>query len=259
MASSSEIQRIQNYLRESARGHYESLALPPFTLFFHPIGPLKYFNYAIPDDACRGVGSEVFAALRSVFQQRKRTARFEFFEVFAPELPAALRANGFIEEARQWAMVCTPQSLRPIPAIPGLEIITLNAESDEQEVRDYLLTQQEGFSPEEISTPTAEEIRRTLASFQRWQGYLGRVDGEPVGIAGFARPIQGITEIAGIATRIPFRRRGIAAVLTSYAVRAAFEQGVQTACLTAADERAGRVYERVGFTPFSIMLAYIDM
>jgi hypothetical protein len=29
-------------------------------------------------------------------------------------------------------------------------------------------------------------------------------------------------------------------------------------CLVAEDERAGRVYQRVGFEPFSIMLAYIE-
>jgi predicted GNAT family acetyltransferase len=37
----------------------------------------------------------------------------------------------------------------------------------------------------------------------------------------------------------------------------AFKQGAEVVCLTAADQRAGRLYERVGFRPYATMLAYI--
>ncbi|HBY97531.1 MAG TPA: hypothetical protein DEP84_26915 [Chloroflexi bacterium] len=40
------------------------------------------------------------------------------------------------------------------------------------------------------------------------------------------------------------------------AVQAAFEAGIEVAFLVAGDERAGRVYERVGFHPSATMLAY---
>ena len=36
----------------------------------------------------------------------------------------------------------------------------------------------------------------------------------------------------------------------------AFAGGVEIAFLTAADERAGRVYERIGFRPYATGLAY---
>ena len=35
------------------------------------------------------------------------------------------------------------------------------------------------------------------------------------------------------------------------------DEGVDVICLTAADERAGRVYERVGFARYGSMLAYV--
>jgi predicted GNAT family acetyltransferase len=107
---------------------------------------------------------------------------------------------------------------------------------------------------------TSEDVEKSLASFQRpnWHAFLGRIAGQAAGIAVYGEPLGGISEIAGIATRPAFRRRGIAAFLTAHALQAAFQQGTKIACLTAADERAGRVYERVGFRPFSIMLAYID-
>ena len=56
-----------------------------------------------------------------------------------------------------------------------------------------------------------------------------------------------------------YRRRGIAGMLTAVMTQAAFAAGVRVAFLSAADERAGRVYERVGFQPFATALAYCDM
>jgi hypothetical protein len=40
--------------------------------------------------------------------------------------------------------------------------------------------------------------------------------------------------------------------------QAAFGAGVQVAFLSAADERAGRVYERVGFRPYATALAFCE-
>jgi predicted GNAT family acetyltransferase len=144
--------------------------------------------------------------------------------------------------------------------VPGLEINALRFDSPDGDLRDFIITQRQGFNPTDLSEPSDEEIRqiRDDVSKRGWRAFLGRVDGEPAGVSLFGRPIDGISEVAGIATRLPFRRRGIAARLTWQAILTAFELGVQTACLTAADETAGRVYERVGFTPFSTMLAYID-
>ena len=74
----------------------------------------------------------------------------------------------------------------------------------------------------------------------------------------YTAPFDGLAEVLGLATLEPFRRRGIATALTATAVQSALEQGVEVVCLTAADERAERVYARVGFARFATMLAYID-
>lgn len=260
MPTIEEIIRIQSYLRENARNQYETVPLPPFTLFFHPSSPVKYFNYAIPDEPTGGDLGAPLTELRKIFQQRGRVARFEFFEAFAPALPEALLKNGFSEEARQWSMICTPETLRPAETVPGVEIVALKPESPAEDVRDYLLAQRQGFNPDETSGPSDYDIVQARLDFMvsGWQAFLARVDGKPASAATFGRPIGGVTELAGIATRVPFRRRGIASLLTYYATRTAFDQGVTTACLTAADAPAGRVYERQGFRPFSTMLAFID-
>jgi GNAT superfamily N-acetyltransferase len=262
-----EIHRIQSYLRENVRRNSVVVALPPFTLFFHPNDPLMYFNYAIPDAPVPGAPVEQQAALRPIldyvraeFHRRERVARFEFFETFAPDLPAVLRANGFIEEGCQWGMVCTPATVRPVPDVPRLEITTLQPNSPETDLRDFLIAQRQGFNPVDVAEPSRADIQqiRDDLGLRGWNAFLGRLDGEPAGVSVFGRPLDGVSEVAGIATRLPFRRRGIAAQLTWQAIHAAFDLGVLTACLTAEDEHAGRVYERVGFSPFSIMLAYRD-
>ncbi|MBN1371313.1 MAG: GNAT family N-acetyltransferase [Anaerolineaceae bacterium] len=260
MTPGSQVARIQAYLRENARRQYEVEALPPFTLFFHPGDPFPSFSYAIPDDPVTQVAAQTLSALRAAFRRRGRVTRFEFFEAFAPGLPAVLRAGGFREEARQWALVCAPPDLQPAPPVPGLEVLELAPDSPAADLRGFALAQRQGFNPQDpaqAGQSEEDELRRNLQA-NGWQAYLGRIAGEPAAAAICFQPIDGICELAGVATRAPFRRRGIATYLTWLATRDAFARGAQTACLTAEDERAGQVYRRIGYQPFSVMLAFID-
>lgn len=260
MTPTDEVGRIQAYLRENARRQYQVEALPPFSLFFHPSDPFPSFSYAIPDGPVERVSPETLDALRAAFRRRGRVARFEFFEAFAPGLPAALSAGGFREEARQWSLRCSPPDLRPAAPVPGLEVLELAPDSPSADLRGFSLAQRQGFNPQDLTPPgqaDEDELRRNLRD-SGWQAYLARLQGKPAGAAICFQAIGGICEVAGVATREPFRRRGIASYLTWQATRDAFARGAQTACLTAEDERAGQVYQQVGYQPFSVMLAYID-
>lgn len=64
---------------------------------------------------------------------------------------------------------------------------------------------------------------------------------------GAHRPLGGATEVVGVATLPAYRRRGLAAALTSALVQDALERGVELVCLSAGDGDVARVYERVGF------------
>src|SRR5205085_3761025 len=114
--------RLQAYLRYSARRQYEAIAVPPFTLFFHPTDTLPYFNYAIPDQATGGDLQRPLARLRAECNARSRQPRLEFIEAFAPDLAAALSAEGFVEEARLNLMIFTCDTYRPAPWVPGLTV-----------------------------------------------------------------------------------------------------------------------------------------
>ena len=69
---------------------------------------------------------------------------------------------------------------------------------------------------------------------------------------------NGICELAGLATLAEYRRQGIATAITSIAVEQAFNHGAEVVFLTAADERAVRVYHKVGFENYTMVLTYTD-
>lgn len=253
-----QITTIQAYLRENARRQYETVSLPPFSLFFHPSDPVIYFNYAIPDSPVSGDQRNALIQLCAEYQKRSRVPRFEFLLEYAPGLPAALKQGGFQETERQWNMICTPTKLKQVGSVTEAIIIPLNSESSVTDIRDYIIAQRQGFNPENCTPPNEQEIRQARLDILigGWQPFLARVGGEPAAAAAFGRIIGGVSEIAGIATRISFRRRGIATLLAWVATSEAFHQGAHTTCLTAADSNAGRIYERVGYQPFATMLSY---
>jgi ribosomal protein S18 acetylase RimI-like enzyme len=249
--------RLQDYLRHSASEAYQSVAVPPFTAFLHPTSVSPWSNYAIPDSAAHGNLAEPIAALQAVFRDRGRQPRLEYIEEFAPELGPALRAAGLYETDRLQLMACTPETARPAATVPGLSIVMFGADGALSDALDLVTAQRQGFEPGHAPTVTEADTRQFLERLGTGRAVLGRVDDEPAGAAVFTRPFAGVTELVGIATPLAFRGRGIASALTAAATQAAFAQGVELVCLSAANAQAGRVYERVGFQPVATTLFYL--
>jgi ribosomal protein S18 acetylase RimI-like enzyme len=252
------ISRLQAYLRYSAQRQYEPLALPHFTLFFHSTDKLTFFNYAIPLMSDNPNIDVSLSTLRNEFAKRDRVPRFEFMEEYAPQLPEILRKAGFKEEARQQFMICRPETYKPTPELPGLEIIECSRRSPLNEIQDFLSTQKRGFNPQEAETTDLAEAEQFSRMMGDGQIFLAQRAGQTVGVGMFTAPFDRISELVGLATLAPFRKRGIGSALCVRAVKRAMEKGVEVVCLTAADERAGRIYEQVGFRKHATMLAFID-
>jgi predicted GNAT family acetyltransferase len=145
---------------------------------------------------------------------------------------------------------------QPAPETPSLSVATLDDGASLAAIRQHMDTNGRGFAPDAPATTdaAAEEFRRALTASRAFTAYL---DGRAAGAGMFTAPLGGITELAGIATLEQFRGRGVATALSAHATRTAFDQGVEVVFLSAADARAGRVYQRVGFQPFATMLAYM--
>jgi ribosomal protein S18 acetylase RimI-like enzyme len=78
--------------------------------------------------------------------------------------------------------------------------------------------------------------------------------GRAAGAGTFSPPIDGVTELTGVAVAPAFRRRGIAAALTDALATEAAAAGVSTIFLIPANDDVERIYARIGFRTVSEIL-----
>ena len=84
---------------------------------------------------------------------------------------------------------------------------------------------------------------------------MARVDGVAAGVGTMS---VGNDELVGIATLPEFRGRGIGAAVSRYLVAEHFGCGAELVCLSAADEGARRIYERIGFVVVGDQINLMD-
>ncbi len=243
-------------MRAAAARSHAVHPCPPFSLYLHETDDFRFFNYAIPDFPVSEVTSAELDALRAAFAAHGRTLRFEFLHEFAPRLGPSLSALGVPLEGENPLLMCTPGTFRPIDAPSGLHFLRLGPGSPQRNLVDHIETASRGFGDElgTVSPERVADLRRRLASGEG--SFLVRAGDEPVAAGSYTVPIDGFTELVGIATLPAHRRRGIAAALTAVLAADAFARGVHTAFLTAADDNASRVYQRCGFYRIGTGLAY---
>jgi ribosomal protein S18 acetylase RimI-like enzyme len=96
------------------------------------------------------------------------------------------------------------------------------------------------------SDPAALAVRYERLRTGRTIQAMALVAGRPVGTGSY-QPLGSVAEVVGVGVLPAFRRRGIAAMLTSHLVEDALKRGIRTVFLSAGDETVGRIYRRVGF------------
>jgi ribosomal protein S18 acetylase RimI-like enzyme len=250
-----DFEKLQSYFRENARAQAEAVAVPPFALFFHATDQSAPANFAIPDSPLSGDLRAPLHQVEAHFAARQRRARFHFLYDYAPELTQSLQACGYAEVETHPLMVCTPESLQTADAVAGLEFITITRDSPLEEVIEGWNTNALGFDPdgELVTVEQAEAFRQGLEGNL---AFTAKLDGQAAG-AGMFNPIRdGVTDLVGVTTLIPFRRRGIAAALSAFATQAAFNAGAEIVFLGPENDQAQRIYERIGYRLVTVHLAY---
>jgi GNAT superfamily N-acetyltransferase len=186
--------------------------------------------------------------LRQAFRARDRLPRLEWVEEAAPSVAAALAAAGMTEELRTPLMTCAPEELvEPEADVDDLTVETVGPEG----LREAANIQRIAFGGHPLEA--GEEPRPPSGG-----AVLARSGGTPVSAASWTPIVDGISEVAGVATADDWRRHGLAGVVTAAATRAAFDAGAALCVLSPGNDTAQRVYARAGFSRVATMLHWSD-
>jgi ribosomal protein S18 acetylase RimI-like enzyme len=226
------------------------LDLPPFTAYLDRDDPMRFLNYAIPDDGAEPDDAAV-ERLRAGFREHQRLPRLEWVEEAAPAVAAVLEACGMQLELRTPLMSCRPEQLVSADAdVPALTVAPI-ADGD---LRETYNLQRVAFG--EAPLPDGDEPRDPR---RRGGGaVLARSNGEAVAAASWTAVRDETSEIVGVATAAAWRRRGLAGAVTAAAAREAFAAGASLCVLSPGDDTAQRVYARAGFGRVATILHWSD-
>jgi ribosomal protein S18 acetylase RimI-like enzyme len=245
-----DVRDLQAFLRTSAGRGRHVVRAGPFTVTIHPDDPLRYLNYAIPDDGAEPDAAAI-AALRDAFRLHERLPRLEWIEEAAPAVAAALAAQGMVQELRMPLMTCAPDEL--LAAGADVEGLTVGPVGD-GDLRETGNVQRAAFGLDPLAADEPPSDPRGGGG----GSVLARVAGAPAAAATWTAVVDGASEVAGVATAEAWRRRGLAGAVTAAAARAAFEAGARLCVLSPGHDEAQRVYARAGFRGTATMLHWSD-
>lgn len=235
---------VQAFLRARARNGDQ---VGPFSILFSPGDRGPYANYAIPADAALPTPAEI-VALEEAFRTRKRTPRLEYVPAAAPALEPALLAAGFEVELRPPLMTRRRGVASPQPDLEGFDLPFIE---DPARLAQAMTVAAEAFGGQ---ASDAQWLTSTVARGGRVLLAHDRASGEPAGTGAIIRPLDGVTEMVGIAVRPAYRRRGLAQAMTTALADAAFDAGCDLVFLSAAGEAQSEIYARAGFRRRAPML-----
>jgi ribosomal protein S18 acetylase RimI-like enzyme len=234
---------VAHYIRDAItrRPHHERVG--PFVAAFDSTSANPWRNYAVPDDAARPSPADV-AALIALFEARGRLPRLEYVPSTAPQVEAALTAQGFTVEGRSPVMVSVPGSL---PAAEPPDEVTLRPATTDDDLLAAATVQHRAY--DEPEPPGPHDLARLRSCVERGGlVVLATTNGDAVGSGLVDAPIDGVGELAAIGVLEPLRRRGIATALSLHLAAAAHDRGTRLVWLEAEPEEEN-IYLRAGFTP----------
>ncbi|HEX4788341.1 MAG TPA: GNAT family N-acetyltransferase [Actinospica sp.] len=233
---------IQHHARTLALRVPSQVRVGPFVCRFNPSWPSPYANYAIPDDHAEPTAADV-RALIAVFAEHDRRPRLEYLPSCAPAVEAVLLTAGFLVEDRPPLLACPPESLIPPAPVAGLEFTEPRTDFD---LDDLAVLQHRAFGEEGDPEPGIG-IRARRIYENGGIVVLARFRGAPAAGGSCSAPVDGMTELTGIAVAERFRRRGIGAALSAHLTALAHQRGYRVVWLEPADESVERIYASIGY------------
>ena len=245
------IERIHNYICEQYR-NYETISTPPFTLYFARSTDAILGSTAIPNQPIRKNMSDALTKLQDQFVKRGLLPRIQYMDSYSPSLTRILHENDFELRSQMEIMVCTPDSYRPVPPMPGLTTTTLSQGSDLGAIKQEVTTHQLEFTPQgtQLMNTNPTLFRQSLINSHT---FVLQRNNESVATGTFTPVRDGVTKISTIPT---YRQRGFGAYLTGTMVQIAFSRHINLIFLAVPDDETTAVYKRVGFKSKATLLTY---
>ncbi len=242
--------QVSAYLRASVTLARETARVGPFLASFSISDSNRFANYAIPDDGATPTLAQV-VALADAYRGRDRLPRLEYVPAVAPGVESALLAAGWQVEGRLPLMLLPPAIDLDGTVPAGVELM---APITDGELLATAAVQNEAYGEGPPGPGGGDGLRRTIKN--GGHVVLARLagGGEAIGGGLFPSPQDGVTEIAAIGVREPFRRRGVASAMVRWLAREAQAAGAETVFLMAESEVEERIYARIGFEAVGEML-----
>lgn len=250
------INKIQQFLIENAKQIYKCYDIESFNIFIHVKESLSYLNYVIPTQPNLNNFPIEYAKICEIFKDNSRQIRFEFLKEVVPQLATLLSSVGLKDEYRVDFMICTPDSFIKTPHIDRFLVSYLNKNSSVDELKKFKLTQELSFNEKKDILLNSIDEKDVISSIGKGIGLLGYTNGVIVSACQYTEIIDNITELVGIGTLSEYRSNGFGSAITSAAVQRAFDNGANIVRLSAADDKASKIYSRIGFYKIATMLAY---
>ncbi|MEU5383152.1 GNAT family N-acetyltransferase [Kitasatospora cineracea] len=261
------VERVDRYCDAAPRLGGRAEEFGPFTLFVREDGGAPYYARPRP-----GAGGQPAAADVAAVLERQRELgvpqAFEWIGELAPGLRGLLEQAGLtVSEHPLLALSLTD---RPAPAPSGSGYPVRLLDADAPELAEAVAAQYLGFGAP--GTALGEAGTGELAAeagAREADGTVGRArarlrsgatvfaaalhEGRPVA-AGQHNPVDGASEIVGVATLPAHRRRGLGLAVTEALLADAAARGARTVFLSASDEDVARIYASAGFRPVGTAL-----
>jgi ribosomal protein S18 acetylase RimI-like enzyme len=239
--------RVQGYMHVKARAGREALIVGGFTLYLPVVAETGGVGLALPNQPDTTLNPSALERIERIATKRGQTACFHWLDSFTPKLMPALGAVGYSVRESTPLLVCQPGQLNP-PATEPLAMVTVSADSPLEDVAENWNINALGFDPS-ATLAQPGDVSNFRRSLEKSRAFTARLNGVGVTAGMYTDIHDRVTELVGIATLPGYRRRGFGGALTAFATQSAFANGASLAFLTAANEEASRVYQRVGFQP----------
>jgi ribosomal protein S18 acetylase RimI-like enzyme len=249
------LQRIDAYLDAAPRTGARTETIGPCTLFLNEGHGWRY--YARPTPGASGISADAILAVRARQRELAQPEALEWIAELAPEVGSAARETGMRVVDHPLMVLSRDVELRS--AAEGVDVAIVDADDD---LAALSAVAEVGFAmpgtasgdpgAAEATAAAARQSPDTIA-FQRGRMLAGltvaaaaRLSGVMAAV-GWHQPLEGASEIVGVATLPAFRRRGLGAAVTATLVADALQRGIDLVFLSADDDDVARVYAKVGF------------